>query len=55
MSVVVNRWRNRTHQNSYTRAYEKTDEAAEAANVTGQVVLVIGSQSPWLETVLLVR
>jgi len=53
--VLINRWTNRTHQNSYVRAYERTDEAAAAANVTGKVVLVIGSQSPWLEAVLIAR
>jgi len=53
--ILINRWKNRTHQNDYVRAHEKTDDAAEAANVTGKVVLVIGSQSPWLEAVLITR
>ena len=32
-----------------------TDEAAEVVGVEGKTILVIGSQSPWLESILIAR
>jgi len=40
---------------AYSGASLLIDEAAEFINVTGKTVLVIGSQSPWLEAVLISR
>jgi len=51
----IGRWNRRQHGNPYVGASEKTYEAANVVNVTGKNVLVIGSQSPWLEAVLLSR
>jgi len=40
---------------SYAGASQLVNEAAEFVNVSGKTILVIGSQDPWLEAVLLSR
>ena len=39
--------------NSYWDAPEMLSQAADYMNITGKRVLVIGTQTPWLEAVLL--
>ena len=39
--------------NSYWDAPEMVSQAADYMNITGKRVLVIGTESPWLEAVLL--
>ena len=69
--ILVHLWKTKRHNSHYEDGEEKTDEvdlikcisfilrifveAAEVVNVTGKTILVIGSQLPWLEAVLLAR
>ena len=39
--------------NSYWDAPDMVSQAADYMNITGKRVLVIGTESPWLEAVLL--
>ena len=39
----------------YPRVCQMTNETAEVVGVEGKTILVIGSQSPWLESILISR
>jgi len=51
----VEAWRNGTVYDSYMGASEQIDLAAAQVDIAGKRILVIGSQWPWLEFVLLAR
>jgi len=55
METLISKWKSKTHRNPYPRACEMTNEAAGVVNVEGKTILVIGSQSPWLESILINR
>jgi len=55
MESLISSWKSRKLQCPYPRVCQMTDEAAEVVGVEGKTILVIGSQSPWLESILISR
>merc|ERR1712227_6206 len=52
---LIQPWLNNTDVGAYPGAGKLVEEVADIINVTGKTILVIGTQIPWIEIILLIK